>query len=130
MPNFEVSGKAAREKAQKEYDAGWNLRPAQGVPGEVVEALRAEAALLPAVKALTLADARDDDGGPTRVVVGVRVDPKGPTRFEEAVARLRAAVDTVPKPKLALFFLPLDDEVDTTMVDESPNPYVIFVRGP
>ena len=56
------SGRAAREKALKEYEAGWNLRPAQGVSRRVVEALRAE--------------------------------------------------------------------VDKTMADETPNPYVIFVRDP
>lgn len=130
MGPFSTEGarKRARQKALKEYEKGWNLRPAKDPPAALVDALQGEAVALRGVRWLTLAETRDDDGGPIGLLVGVRLDPKGPLTFAQAKERLEAAVSSVVILAVGLRFAELDEDVDRTMADEGANPYVIFER--
>ncbi len=122
----EAFRKKAREKALKEYDAGWNLRPVKPAPVERVNALCAEATALRWVRWLTLAESKDDHGGAVRLLVGVRVTPNGPLTYRQAEARLMEAAASAGAVVQELRFAQLDDEVDFTMADGSLNPYVVF----
>lgn len=118
----------AREKAQKEYDAQWNLRPVEPPPEGLVEALRAAADAMGQVRWITLGEYRDDSGEPAHVVVGVRVAPGGLVTFGAVKERLMGVLRSALGPGSSPEVVELEAEVDDTMADESPNPYVVYKR--
>ena len=125
----EDRSKAARAKAEKEYEDRWNLRPARNPPAGLLAALEAAAENMKGVRCLTLADAREDSAGIPHLRLGVFIERGAGLAFDEAAARFAQAVRPVMPRGQRLEVEQLDIEVRAISGDGDPNPYVIFSRS-
>ncbi|HEX9709114.1 MAG TPA: hypothetical protein VGB42_03990 [Candidatus Thermoplasmatota archaeon] len=124
----EGARRRAREEAQREYDEQRNLRPVTDAPEALVRALEAAADRVGGVRWITLGEYRDDHGGLSRMMVGVRLGPGGPADFASVEAAVSAAVREALATAVRLEVVELDADVDETMADGTPNPYVVVRR--
>jgi hypothetical protein len=128
LGRWSAAGDRARRKAEAEYAKGWNLRPARGAHADLADAIASEARALRGVRTVTFAEARGDGGGPMVLKVGILVDPRFGGNYADARTVLAEAA--AREGARGAEFEELEADVDPTLDDGSPNPYVVFTRAP
>jgi hypothetical protein len=119
-------GQRAREEAEKEYDAGRNMRPVVDAPQEFLSRLRQALAHQRVVEAATLAETRDDYGGKPYYLLGLRLRRGASVSYTEVERQVEEALKGALPYGRSLQCTELDRDVDPQTVDGSPNPYLVF----
>ena len=119
-------GQKAREDAEREYDAGRNLRPVIDAPQEFLARLRQTLAEQRVVEGATLAEARDDAGGKAYYLLGLRLRRGASVSFREVERQVREALKGLFPYGRSLQCTDLDRDIDPQTADGRPNPYLVF----
>jgi type III secretion system (T3SS) SseB-like protein len=120
------AGQKARERAEKEYEAGRNLRPVEDAPREFLDKLSLLLADLKVVEAATFAEFKDDEGSPSYYVLGLRLRRGSSVPYEEAARRVAKALAAMVPYGKKLECTELDANPEPKSADGSANPYLVF----
>ena len=114
-------GKDAGRKWLEKHEEGWHIRPCASRYDALVRGIRERLAALGVVRTATLAEIRQSEQDPVRLLLGLRLGQPESARFEELASALlddlRAA-------------FPSEPSVEAGRLEEDaapgPNPYRIF----